>query len=316
MSLFGSWLAGGMPDAAVEVRTDRISAAVIGRRDARAVVTAHASEPLPAGAVVPSFLASNVVDPGATAAALRRAIERLPIRPKRIGLVIPDSAAKLSLVRFDQVPSRRDDLDQLVRWHMRKSLPFPIDDAAVTYTPGLQTGEKGREYLVVAARRAIVAEYEAVCAAVGAHAGLVDLTTLSLVNMFLAARAAPGGDWLLVHVRSDSTSIVIMRGDDVVFYRNRAEGDPESLTDLVHQTTMYYQDRLSGAGFARVLVGGAGSVEAARQSLEQHLGLSVESVDPTSMATLTDRLSASPDLVDVLGPLIGISLRTAAPVAA
>jgi hypothetical protein len=212
------------------------------------------------------------------------------------------------------VPSRREDLDQLVRWQVRKSLPFSEDDAVVTFTPGLGVGEHGREYLVVAGRRGVVAEYESLCDTVGVHAGVVDLATLSLVNMFLGAKSAPAGDWLLVHVRADSTSIVIMRGEDVVFYRNRDEGDQETLGDLVHQTTMYYQDRLSGGGFSRVFVSGVGrqfgAVESVKRSVQEHLGLMVVPVDPTRVAGLTDRISASADLMDVLGPLIGISIRT------
>jgi type IV pilus assembly protein PilM len=316
MSLLGTWLAGGTADAAVEMTDDRISAATFARRDGRAIVSAHASEPLPPGVVVPSFTASNVPSPASVSATLRRVLDRLPSRPSRVALVVPDSVAKVSLVRFDQVPPRRGDLDQLVRWQMRKSLPFSIDEAAVSYTPGLRVGDAGREYLVVAARRSIVAEYEGVCAAVGAHAGIVDLATLSLINMFLASQSAPEGDWLLVHVRRDSTSIVILRGDEVVFYRNRAEGEEQSLTDLVYQTAMYYQDRLAGAGFTRVLVGGADprTIAAARHSLEAHLGLMVDPVEPE--VAFADRISSSPDLTDVIGPLVGIALRHTAETAA
>lgn len=313
MSPFASWLTSAPPDAAVEITPERISAAMVAVRGDGPVVTAHASESLQAGVVTASLTSRNIVDRPAAAAALRRVFDRLPSRPRRVALVIPDSAAKISLVRFDQTPGRRDDLDQLIRWHVRKSTPFPIEDASVSYAPGLKVGDAGREFLVLLARRTIVGEYEGVCEDAGAHAGLVDLATISLLNMYLAAAAAPSGDWLLVHERVDSTSVAIMRGEDIIFYRNRAEGEEDSLSDLVHQTTMYYQDRLSGAGFSRVLVGGLGrsaaTVDVARRSLEERLGVAVESVDPTRIASLTDRISASRDLLDVLGPLVGISLR-------
>jgi len=123
----------------------------------------------------------------------------------------------------------------------------------------------------------------------------------------------PSGDWLLVHLRPDYTSIVIMRGEQVIFFRNRPEGDEASMADLVHQTAMYYQDRLSGQRFSRVLLGGSGRVtgfEEARRSLEDRLGASVEPVDPTGFAALTDRISVTPDLMDVLGPLVGMAVRT------
>jgi hypothetical protein len=141
----------------------------------------------------------------------------------------------------------------------------------------------------------------------------VDLATLSLVNLFLGGVEVPPGDWLLVHLRPEYTSIVIMRGEHVIFFRNRPEGDEASIADLVHQTAMYYQDRLSGQRFARVFLGGGGRVtgaEVARSSLEDRLGVSVESIDPTRFASLTNRISVTPDLMDVLGPLIGMAIRT------
>lgn len=314
MSLLATWLASPPPDAAVEISPERVSIATLATRGSNLIVQAHATEPLRPGIVVPTLTAHNITDPAAAAAALRAALDRLGSRPKRVALIIPDVAARVSLVRFEQVPAKREDLDQLVRWQLRKAAPFPVDDACVTYSQGARTAA-GTEFLAVMARRDIVREYEGVCEAAGTYAGLVDLATLSVLNLFVAgAGSPPEADWLVVHMRPDYTSIAIMRGDHVIFFRNRPEGDDETLPDLVHQTAMYYQDRLSGQGFARVLLGGTGrvvgAVDVARISLEERLGVSVEAIDPTHVATLTDRIAASPDLMDALAPLVGMLLRT------
>jgi len=313
MSLFSSWIASPPPDAAIEIASDRVAVAVVGERSGGLVVQSYASEALPAGAVVPSLTASNVHNRAAVVSALRAALDRAGARPRRVALVIPDLAAKVSLVRFDTVPARREDLDQFVRWQVKKASPFPIEEALVTYSPGVRGAGGAAEFLVVAARRDAIAEYEAVCDELKIYAGLVDLATLSVVNLFLGGPEVPSGDWLLVHLRPDYTSIVIMRGEQVIFFRNRPEGDEASMADLVHQTAMYYQDRLSGQRFSRVLLGGSGRVtgfEEARRSLEDRLGASVEPVDPTGFAALTDRISVTPDLMDVLGPLVGMAVRT------
>ena len=313
MSLFTSWLASPPPDAAVEIAPDRVSAAVIESRGSGAAVRAYGVSPLPPGAVVASLAAQNIVDRPAVVAALRSVLDTLGTRPSRIGLVIPDAAARVSLVRFEKVPERRDDLDQLVRWQVRKASPFPIEEACVSYTPGL-SGPGGAEFLALVARRDVVREYESVCDEAGVYAGLVDIATLSVINLFLSSSGGPAGDWLLVHMRPEYTSLVIMRGGAVVFFRNRAEEEDESLADLVHQTAMYYQDRLSGQGFARVFLGGAGrapdALDAARRRLEERLGIAAEAIDPTRAAALTDRISAGPDLAGILSPLVGMLSRT------
>ena len=48
--------------------------------------------------------------------------------------------------------------------------------------------------------------------------------------------------------------------DDLMFFRSRGAEGEGTLADLVHQTAMYYEDRLSGAGFSRVMLCGASTV--------------------------------------------------------
>ena len=120
MSLLASWLASPPPDAAVEITPERVSAATLVSRGAALVVQSHAAEPLPAGAVVPSLTAPNIVDRAAVAAAVRAVLGRLGARTGRVALVVPDVTAKVSLVHFNQLPPTRDDLDKLVRWQVRQ----------------------------------------------------------------------------------------------------------------------------------------------------------------------------------------------------
>ena len=311
MSLF-SWLASAPPDAAIEIAPDGVSIAVLGSRGQEAVVQAYGAAELPPGAVVPALTAHNIVDRAVVAQALRTACERAGHRPRRAALVIPDSAARVSLVRFDQIPSRRDDLDQLIRWQMKKSLPFAVEEASITHSAGGRT-DAGGEFVVVAARRDVVAEYEAVCDDEGIHAGLVDLATLSVANLYLAS-GAPGGDWLIVHMRPEYASIAILRGANLIYFRNSAEGDAEPLADVIHQTVMYYQDRLSGQGLSRVFAGGRSrlpaGVDAACRDIESRVGVVVEPLDPTIIAPLVDRVSVTPRQGAALAPLVGMLLRS------
>ena len=317
MNLLTSWLASPPPDAAVEIAPTRVSAATVvpnGSAGAGLAVRSHAIEPLPPGAVIASLGSDNIIDRPTVTAAVRAVLDRLDTRVARVALIIPDLAAKVSLVRFDQVPARRDDLDRLVRWQVRKSAPFAIDEACVSHTPGARGADGSAGFVVVLARRSVVEEYERVCADAGAYAGLVDLATFSMLNLMLASSSVPTSDWLAVHMRPEYTSLVIVRGTDVVFFRNRPEGDQETLADLVHQTAMYYQDRLSGEGFARVLLGGSGRtpgvVDVARRNLQERLGTTVEAIDPTIVAVPSGRTGVSSGLMDVLTPLTGMLLRT------
>src|SRR5206468_6259981 len=179
--------------------------------------------------------------------------------------------------KFERVAARAEDLGELVRWQVRKTAPFPIDDAQVSYVAGQRTPE-GHEFVVSLARRDVIVEYEQLAAAEGAHAGIVDLATFNVINAVLAAdvmsdpnsgatvasgflsagasakavsRTKPetttsAGDWLLVNVAPDYVTLAILRGPHLLFFRNRVAETDGTLADLVHQPARYYEDRLGG----------------------------------------------------------------------
>jgi Tfp pilus assembly PilM family ATPase len=311
------------PDVAVEIDRTHVAAARLAMRGGQAVITAHAASSLPAGTVVPGLSALNIPDVPALAQVITRTVAELGGgKPARVALVIPDTVAKVSLLRLETVPSKAADLQEIVKWQVKKTAPFPIEHAVLSLAPlpralGAEALAKAAdgasEFVVTLSRADVIHQYEQACLMAGLHAGLVDLATFSVINGILAGTTAPSGDWLLVHVTDTYLTLAVMRDRALLFFRNRSEEGEGTLADLIHQTAMYYEDRLRGAGFARVVIAGAGRLpsgaESVRRDLEQRLKIGVEAVDPRTAASLQDRIGASPELLDVLAPLVGMLLR-------
>ena len=129
------------PTASIEIAADRVTGLTLGRRPGGGV-TAVVTERLPDGVLTPTANATNMADPAVVSEAVRRVLERLPGGPRRVALVVPDSAAKVSLMTFEQIPARSADLDELVRWQARKTAPFRVEDAQVAYIAW--TADRGR----------------------------------------------------------------------------------------------------------------------------------------------------------------------------
>ncbi|HWI19390.1 MAG TPA: pilus assembly protein PilM [Vicinamibacterales bacterium] len=301
------------PDVAVEIDHTHVAAAKLGWRGGQAVIAAHASEAVPAGLINPGLASLNVSDVPALSKVIARVLDQIGGRASQVSLVVPDTVAKVSLLKLEKVPARSADLQELVRWQIRKTAPFPIDQAVLSIAPGASAADGSSEFVVALSRGDVIHQYEQACLMAGAHAGLVDLSTFSVLNGVLAGASAPAGDWLLVHVTDTYLTLAVMRDRALLFFRNRGEEAEGSLADLIHQTAMYYEDRLSGGGFARVLIAGGarlpGGSESVRRGLEERLGVSVDAVDPRAAAALQDRIGASPELLDVLAPLVGILMR-------
>jgi type IV pilus assembly protein PilM len=313
MSLLSHLFTPPRPLVAVDIASTRVAALRLGAGRPAPIVS-YASEPLPAGVVVPSLGTPNIVDPATLAAAVTRAVDAVG-RARHVALVVPDSAAKVSLVRFEQAPPRGRDLEAMLRWQVRKSVPFRVEDAQITWADGQALDGGGREFVVALARRDVIAQYEAALATADAHAGVVDLASFNLVNLLLAS-GDQRQDWLLVHLAPDFVTLIIVRGGRLIFYRHRGSEGEESLADLVHQTAMYYEDRLSGRGFGRVILAGAtqgsdgvAGAERARQALEDRLRVRVEAAGFGDVAAFGDRTPQRALLVDDLAPMVGVLAR-------
>lgn len=306
-------LASPPPSAAVEITKNHVTSLSAVEQGGGTVVSAYSAEPLAAGAVEPGLNAVNVHDSAALTLAIRAALDKLSPRPRRIALVLPDTVGKVSLLRFEKVPAKQQDLEQLIRWQVRKAAPFRIEDAQVSWCNGAPVPGGGREFVVTIARRDVIESYEAACQAADAHPGVVDLASFNMINAVLAGGQV-SGDWLLVNIAADYATLAVVRGSDLVFFRNRGSAGPAELADLVHQTAMYHEDRLGGGGFARVIFTGASlrgpeQADWLRRSVEERLGSRVETLDFRSAAGLRDRISVGPELLDALAPSIGILLR-------
>jgi type IV pilus assembly protein PilM len=302
---------------AIQISANRLVGVALSVQGGTPAVAAYASEPLTPDIVEPSLNAVNVHDEKALAGLIDGVFGTLGQRAKRIALVLPDSVAKVSLLRFDKIPDRAQDLEQLIRWQVRKSVPFRIEDAQVAWQPAMPLPGGGREYLVTVARRDIIRGYESACEAAGAHPGLVDIASFNQVNAVLAGGPV-SGDWLLVSLAPDYATIALVRAGDLIFYRNRTAAGEADLADLVHQTAMYHEDRLGGGGFSRVVVAGAsamGTAEAARfrQALGERLGGAVMPIDFRPAAGLRDPVAASEELQDLLAPAVGALMRDRVP---
>ncbi len=148
--------------------------------------------PLAPGVLEPSPVKENVLSPAAFADAVRRL---LPAGKKgrRAAIILPDHAVRVSVLDFDSLPEKEEERRSLLNFRLRKSVPFDVDEAALSYFP-----QDGKHVLVALAPMEIVAHYEAAFRAAGLLPGLVTVSSLALLDLlpdagsYVVARRAPG----------------------------------------------------------------------------------------------------------------------------
>jgi type IV pilus assembly protein PilM len=256
---FDRWLhAMPHPPLVVEVAGDHVAAARWG--NARGHLEQVAAESLPAGSVMPSTVETNITQPEAVRSALRRVFSRVPDRGAPVALLVPDPVVRVFILPFDTLPRSADDALPLLRWRLKKSVPFDVDETVVSWMR--QSGRNGNlEIITAVARRQIIREYEEIVESLDAHAGVVMSSTLATLPL-LEER----GTTLLARLCGRTLTTAIVYGPNLCVYRSTempAEAallDPQAMLDEVFPAVAYYQDTW-GASIDRARLAGFGERE-------------------------------------------------------
>ncbi|WP_433983571.1 hypothetical protein RBB78_21255 [Tunturiibacter empetritectus] len=208
---------GTRPRLAVEVRAEGVVAARA--EDAAALLTSVARVDLANGAVAPGLKAGNLVDKSSVTAAVKKALdtvsgrgssdraERGAGRLRDVTLIVPDAAVRVLFLDFEQLPTKAAEALPLVRFRLKKLLPFDSDDAMVSYQ--VMSSEKGTiRLLAVAMPKAVLEEYEAMVLAAGYLPGAVLPSTLAA----LAGLDETSSPVLVVNAGLGSVTTAIVQG--------------------------------------------------------------------------------------------------------
>jgi type IV pilus assembly protein PilM len=255
---------GSRPRLACEIRREGVIAgySAAGKRAAQETVLAFAA--LREGALTPDLKTPNLADRAAVVAALESALSATNARDRDTTLVIPDAAARVLLLDFDTLPARRQDALPVVRFRLRKMVPFDVETAAVSYQVMAQK-EAHMSVLVTVMPGDVLAEYEGALREAGYEPGAVLPSTL-------AAAAGLRGEsaTLLVNHTQGSVTTAVTNGNEMLLHRtmdlpSEENAREEEMAQAVITTLAWYEDTLRGTP-ASMHYAGPGGAERAQAS--------------------------------------------------
>ncbi len=232
--------ASARPPAAVEISPEGVLAAALpGSGDA----PVFALIPLPPGALIPGIGEPNIRDEEAIAAAIRTALNQVSPSTRAVTLILPDTAVRVFMLDFDSLPGHAAEAIQVLRFRLRKMVPFDVEHAGVSYQV-LSQSETECKVLTAVLPGPILAEYEAVVRAAGYEPGAVlpsSLAALEAVDSMEAVLAANLSPLAL------TTSIT--NGNDLLLHRtlDLPENPALRLTEIqrgIAVAAAYFEDKL------------------------------------------------------------------------
>ena len=254
---------------------------------------------LAAGAVTPGLQQANVVERAALVQTLRDVLAPVAGRTRDITLVIPDASTRILLLDFDTLPDKPEDADSVVRFRLKKSLPFDVDESAVSFDR--YTAENGVRVVAAVTPRSVVQEYEAVVREAGYNPGAVLPSMIAALGVVDGSRPT-----MVIKVEPGTTTFAIVDQDQLQLYRSLENGGTavtgESLVDDVNTSLVYFEDRY-GTSVDRVLVTGVQSAQALQVAFGSS-NIRVEELVSSSMAGAGVGAVPRPGLAGVAGALV------------
>lgn len=265
------------PRLACEIAADRVLVGRLG--EDRSSLEACAARELAPGSVVPDLVENNLRQRDAIATAVRESLHSVSSRAHDVIAIVPDAAVRVVLLEFDTLPSDSDEAANVVRFRLKKSLPFDVDKARVSYHS--QKSSDGVRVVAAVALASVVEDYEAAFRDAGFSPGVV------LPSMLAALGAAEGNrPTLVVKVDARTTSLAILNDGQLQLFRTLENSrgvtvTGDQLAEDIYPSVVFFQDTYH-LNLEKIFVAGIADIASAAPALHAQTGAEVEELVTSS----------------------------------
>ncbi|HZQ68843.1 MAG TPA: pilus assembly protein PilM [Terriglobales bacterium] len=258
------------PKLACEISADRVLAGRLS--DTGHIVEMCAASELSPGSVVPDLIENNLRDADSVYHTIRDTLGSVGGRTRDVIAVLPDAAVRVALLDFDSLPGHREEAEGVVRFRLKKSLPFDVDKAKVSYH--VQNTPNGVRVVAAVALTSVVEDYEAAFRQAGYSPGIVLPSMLAALGAAAADRPT-----LVVKVDARTTSIAILDQHQLLLFRTleNTRGvtiSGEQLAEEIYPSIVFFQDTYQ-LNIDEIFVAGLPDLAGALPALRSSTGIEV-----------------------------------------
>lgn len=290
------------PRLACEITSEGVIAARGSEKGPRLEV--FTSRRFPEGVLAPGLNVPNVLDPEALRAALAGALGAVAGKSKDVIVILPDVAIRMMLLDFEALPSKREEIEPVIRFRIKKSLPFDVDHAALSYEVTRSNGVI--RAVAAVAPKEIIEEYEKAFRDIGYEPGVILPSSLAALGLVDGERPT-----LVLKVDRMNITITAVERRELRLVRtldNPQGGDfsAADVTEAVWPSIVFFEDTFA-AHIEKIYIGGAAPLQAVGPMLQQQTGAQVQELAPelTAEQNLSGEGISPAAMAGIVGALLG-----------
>jgi len=265
---------------------------------------------LPPDAFHSGLLGGPLRDPAAFTALVGGMINGIGKGLREASLVVPDAWLRVTFSEMTDVPSRSDARDEVLRWKLRRLVPFRVDELRVdgAEVEPLPVQEEPRRMLLGFGVEQLLAQLEDAFAAHGVRIGRITSSSLALLSAVEIPETS--GFSAVVQVEPEGYALIFARGSEPVLHRYKpftgmADAAQGFVTRDLKLTRNFLDENFPGPTLSPVLLLAPPDVEPLwMERLQEGLGERAVPIDGRQLPSLRSEDPVAPPWRD-LAPMLG-----------
>jgi type IV pilus assembly protein PilM len=263
------------PRLACEITPDGVIAARASEKQPRLEV--FTARRLKEGALAPGLNGPNVLDAVALRTALSGALGAVAGKSRDVIVVLPDLAIRVVLLDFEALPTKSEEAGPVIRFRLKKSLPFDVEQAALSYD--VVRADGNIRVVAAVSPRAILEEYEDAFRAAGYSPGVVLPSSLAALGLIDGDRPS-----LVLKVDPTHITIAAVQNQELRLVRtldnpHGANVSAAELGEAVLPSIVFFEDTFN-AKIETIHIGGVVPLHEVGPLLHEHTGAQVHELAP------------------------------------
>ncbi len=290
------------PRLACEITPEGVIAARASEKSSRLEV--FTGRRLNEGVIAPGLNEPNILNAEALRTALNGALGAVAGKSRDVIIVLPDVAIRVVLLDFEALPAKQEEAEPVIRFRLKKSLPFDVEQAVISYDVIRSNGN----IRVVAAvsPRPVIEEYEKALRDAGYNPGVILPSSLAALGLIDGERPT-----LVLKVDPMNITIVAVERQELRLVRSLdnphgASVSAAELAEAVLPSIVFFEDTFA-ARIEKIYVGGIAPLQELGPLLHEHTGAQVQALAPelTPEQNLSGEAIQPSLMAGIVGALLG-----------
>jgi len=290
------------PRLACEITPDGVIAARASEKMSR--VEVFTNRRLGPGVLAPGLSNPNVLDGKSLRTAVSSALAAVSGKARDVIVIVPDVSIRVLLLDFESLPAKPDEAEPIIRFRLKKSLPFDVEQAVLSYE--ITRGNGVVRVVAAISPRSIIEEYEAAFRDLGYAPGAVLPSSLAALGLL-------DGDRPTLMLKVDATNITITAAEHQELRLIRTLDNPHGadvsaaeLAEAVLPSIVFFEDTF-GAKIEKIYIGGIAPLQEVGPLLHEHTGAHVQELSPelSPEQNLSGENVRASAMAGIVGALLG-----------